>query len=318
MRDKVRTHKRLAALAARQYGVVSSQQLQRLGYSRSAISRATGAGRLHAIHRGVYAVGHARLCSQGLCLAAVLTCGRGAALSHRSAAWAWGLLPRLSTPIEISVPRRGHRRGGLHLHWAPALTDEDRTVRDAIPATALPRTLLDLAATVPGERLERAIERSEQLGLFDLRAADSLLARTTGHPGAGRLRQALNLYREPAFTRSALEDRFLRLVREAGLPMPSANVFVAGRELDMYWAPERFAVELDGYEYHRTRAAFERDRLRQEELKLAGIEMIRLTARRIARDPQGVMERLGMLMAQRRHELEDRGRRGLGGEMRSG
>jgi very-short-patch-repair endonuclease len=185
------------------------------------------------------------------------------------------------------------------------LTDEDRTLREGIPVTALPRTLLDLASIAP-RRLERAIEHTEQLGLFDLQPVESLLARCAGHPGAGRLRHALDAYRGPTFTRSELERRFLRLVREAGLPRPSVNTFVAGYELDAYWPLERFAVELDGYEFHKTRAAFEHDRIRQEELKLAGIEMVRVTDRRIADDPEGVARRLKTLLAQRRLALAPR------------
>jgi len=300
MREEVRTHQRLAELATRQYGVVSSRQLRHLGYSKSSIGRAAATKRLHRIHRGVYAVGHKPLTRRSDCLAAVIACGRGALLSHSSAAWLWGLLPTYPVPIEVTVPRRGQGRSSLRLHHAPALVDEDRALRQRIPLTSLARTLLDLAAAVPSHRLERAIERSEQLRIFHLRDVDSLLARTVGHPGAGRLRRALDLYREPAFTRSGLERRFLGLVREAGLPAPSANVFVAGYEIDMYWERERFAVELDGYEEHRIRAAFERDRLRQEELKLAGIEMIRLTGRRIAREPEVVVKRLAALLEQRR------------------
>lgn len=302
MRDKLRTHQPGAALASRQHGVVSTRQLQELGYSRNAISRQASVGRLHPIHRGVYAVGHTRLSAHGRCLAAVLACGRGALLSHSSAAWLWGLVPTCAILIEVSVPTRGHSRSPFRVHHAPALSKEDRVIREGIPVTALPRTLLDLAATIPDRRLERTIERSEQLGLFDLREIDALLERAGGHLGAGRLRRALAAYRDPAFTRSGLERRFLALVRKAGLPRPAMNTFVAGYEIDAYWEPERFAVELDGYATHGTRAAFERDRVRQEDLKLTGIEMVRLTAGRIDREPEVVVQRLTALLAVRRQE----------------
>jgi very-short-patch-repair endonuclease len=151
-------------------------------------------------------------------------------------------------------------------------------------------------------RLEMALDRSERLGLFDLSEIDRLLERAGHHPGVTRLRRALDLHREPAFTRSGLERRFLKLVREAGLPKPSTTVFVAGFELDIFWEAERFAVELDGYEFHRGRREFEADRVRQEELKLAGIEMVRLTARRVADEPKKVMERVAALLERRRRE----------------
>lgn len=303
MRQEVRPHLDLARLAARQHGVVSSGQLQRLGYSPSAISRGARAGRLHRLHRGVYAVGHRRLTRHGQCLAAVIACGREGLLSHSSAAWLWGLDRTAQRPPEIAVPRKGKGRVGIRVHHAPALTEEDRAAQDGIPVTALPRTLLDLAAIRPPARIVRAIERAEELRVFDLRPVDALLARTAGHAGHGTLRRALADYREPVFTRSELERRFLALVRRAELPTPTVNCFVAGHELDMFWGRERFAVELDGYEHHGTRQAFERDRLRQEELKLAGIEMIQLTARRVEREPATVVDRLTTLLRRRRSEL---------------
>jgi very-short-patch-repair endonuclease len=183
------------------------------------------------------------------------------------------------------------------------LVDEDCAVCDGIPVTAVPCTLLDLASILSPERLDRALERSEELNLFDLRPMDALLARAGGHPGAGRLRRALALYRPPPFTRSGLERRFLELVRRAALPRPSTGFNVAGYELDAYWDPERFAVELDIYETHGSRAAFESDRIRQENLKLQGVEMIRVTGRRLDREPNEVIQRVARLLKQRRRQL---------------
>jgi hypothetical protein len=135
--------------------------------------------------------------------------------------------------------------------------------------------------------LERMLERSEELQLFDLGQIETLLSRVTHHRGSARLRAALAIYRaEPAFTRSRLERRFLRLVGAAGLPAPSMNFDVAGFELDAYWERERFAVELDVYQTHGSRTAFERDRLRQEDLKLIGVEMTRVTGPRLDREPR--------------------------------
>ena len=167
----------------------------------------------------------------------------------------------------------------------------------------MPRTLLDLAAILPSARLDRAIQRSEERSLFDLRPMDALLARAGGHHGAGRLRRALALYRPPPFTRSGLERRFLALVRRAGLPSPSTGYNVAGYELDVYWEAERFAVELDVYETHGSRASFESDRLRQENLKLAGVEMIRVTGHRLDREPTVAIERVAQLLKQRQRQL---------------
>jgi very-short-patch-repair endonuclease len=306
MRHKGRTHHELAELAEGQHGVVSARQLLRLGYSRDAIKRGKASGRLRHLYRGVYAVGHRPLTWHGRCLAAVLSCGSNGVASHRSAAWAWGLTRYRPDSFDVTVPvRRRHARTDLRLHYA-RLVDEDRGLREDIPVTAVPRTLLDLAAILPSERLDRALECSEELGLFDLRPMDALLMRAGGHPGAGRLRRALALYRPPPFNRSGLERRFLELVCRAGLPRPSTGYNVAGYELDVYWEPERFSVELDVYETHGSRAAFESDRLRQENLKLQGVEMIRVTGPRLDREPKAVIERLAMLLAQRRRHLKTR------------
>jgi very-short-patch-repair endonuclease len=205
--------------------------------------------------------------------------------------------------IHVTVPTSRRARRPFIVHFAE-LPARDRTLRDDIPATSLARTLLDLAGMLSTTRFERVLERSEELQRFDLVALEEVLGRAGHHPGTGRLRRALAIYREdPAFVRSKLEKRFLRLVRDAGLPAPSMNYNVAGFELDAYWGRERFAVELDAYETHGSHAAFERDRLRQEDLKLIGVEMTRVTGPRLAREPSEVMRRVAALLAQRREQL---------------
>jgi len=267
-----------------------------LGYSEAAVHRAVAAGRLHRIYRGVFAVGHANLSLHGQCLAAVLACGPDALLSHVSAAWLWNLTKTSPLPASVSAPLHRRRRPQIRLHEARSLAAEDRTLREGIPVTSLPRTLLDLAATVRFEWLEKLIERSEDLELFDLRAVEELLGRTVGHHGHARLRKAIALYKPSSFTRSTLEKRFLELCLEADLPQPHSNFAVHGFELDCYWPEFRFAVELDVFETHGTRAAFERDRERQEDLLLVGIGMTRVTGPRLEREPQEVMRRVGRLL----------------------
>ncbi len=165
--------------------------------------------------------------------------------------------------------------------------------------TAVPRTLLDFAA-MDSYFLGAALDNAHRLGLIDLIAVDELMKRSRGFRGVARLREALEIHRPTPFTRSGLERRFLDLVQRAGLPRPSMNFFVAGYELDAYWRAERFAVELDTYDYHGSPRAFEADRIRQENLKLAGIEIVRITGTRLDREPASVMRRLRLLLAQRR------------------
>jgi Transcriptional regulator, AbiEi antitoxin len=302
------THGPLAELARRQHGVVSLAQLtSELGYSRSAVTRAATAGRLHRLHRGVYAVGHTGLSLQGRCLAAVLSYGPRALLSHHSAAWLWGIARWSPVPISVTVPSPRARRPPIRLHHARALAPADRDEIDRIPVTSVPRTALDLAATLKARQLLRLLERAEELRFFDLSPFEDLLTRSHGHPGAGRLRCALDSYRPPPFTRSGTERRFLELVIAAGMPRPITGFVEAGYELDVYWPDRRFAVELDVYETHGSRQAFESDRRRQEDLKLAGIEMVRITGLRLDREPQQVVQRISRLLEQRRTQLGSQG-----------
>lgn len=167
---------------------------------------------------------------------------------------------------------------------------------EGIPVTAVPRLLLDMAAGIRFARLEKMVERAEELELLDLRAVEDLLARTVGHHGHARLRRAISLYKPSSFTRSDLEKRFLELALAAGLPQPRMNYVEQGFELDCYWPEQRFAVELDVFETHGTRAAFERDRERQEELLLAGITMTRVTGPRLEHEPDEVIRRVARLL----------------------
>jgi very-short-patch-repair endonuclease len=199
----------------------------------------------------------------------------------------------------VTTPIHRKPRPPIRLHEARLLTAADRAIRDGIPVTALPRTLLDLAATVRFDWLEKMVERTEDLELFDLRALEELLARTVGHHGHRRLRKAIALYRPTSFTRSGLEKRFLELVLEAGLPQPRTNFVIEGFELDCYWPEHRFVVELDVFETHGSRAAFERDRKRQEDLLLAGIQMTRVTGPRLNGEPDEVIRRVAQLLSER-------------------
>jgi hypothetical protein len=291
----------LSRLAERQHGVVSVRQLETLlGYSPSTVKREAAAGRLHRLHRGVYAVGHRRISTHGRCLAAVLASGPGALLSHGSAAWLLGIQRHGPAPLSVTAPIPRKPRPPLRLHHSRILIDEDRTLVEGIPVTALPRTLLDCAAESRFSQLQRMLERSEELKLFDLGPVENLLQRSGRHRGRNRLRRAIALYQPVPFTRSQFERRFLSAVKRTGLPRPATNFVEAGFELDVYWPEDRFAVELDTYGTHGTKGAFESDRLRQEDLKLAGIEMTWVTDVRFYREPEAVLARVAMLLAQRR------------------
>jgi predicted transcriptional regulator of viral defense system len=300
----------LQDLATGQHGVVSMGQLVALGHAERTVIAWEAAGKLHRLHRGVYAVGHRRLTWYSRCWAAVLAAEPDelapwrAVASHHSAAYLWGLLRFTPDVMHVTAPTRRRAKRRFVVHFSSILAEEDRCTRDGIPVTALPRTLLDFAIRARPEQLEGYLERAEDREVLDVRAVEDVLTRAGGHRGRGRLARALSLYSpDPAFTRSRFERRFRRLVIAAGLPAPSMNFNVAEFELDAYWPELRFAVELDLFETHGSRAAFERDRRRQEELKLLGIEMIRITAPRLKREPKAVMRNLATLLERRRQEL---------------
>jgi very-short-patch-repair endonuclease len=209
--------------------------------------------------------------------------------------------------MHVTAPARRRAKRNFRVHFSSILAKGDRGVREGLPVTGVPRTLLDLSIRARPEQIEGYLERAEDRELLNVRAVESLLARAGGHRGRGRLARALAIYRpDPAFTRSRYERHFRRAVKAAGLPDPSMNFNVSGFELDAYWPDLRFAVELDLFETHGSRAAFERDRLRQEELKLLGVESIRITAPRFRRERRAVMRNLTTLLEQRRQDLATR------------
>jgi very-short-patch-repair endonuclease len=268
----------VARMAARQHGVVSIRQLREAGVSDDAARARVRAGRLHRVHRGVYAVGHPRLSLEGRWMAALLACGSGEAtvvLSHRAAAALWGLLPPADGAVDVSVAGSGgrRRRRGVRIHRSSTLTADQTTRRRGIPVTTPARTLADLRRAVIAnglwgsgshEEVRRAIRQAEALGL---------------PPGDENLGDR---------TRSELERRFLRLCRSHGLPAPEVNTRIGRFEVDFLWPDRRVIVETDGYRYHRGRVAFEDDRARDLALRALGYDVVRLTHRQLMDEPAAV------------------------------
>lgn len=257
----------VAQVAARQHGVITIGQLRGAGLSAHGVKRRVGAGRLHRIHRGVYAVGHAGLSRESRWMAAVKACGEGAALSHRSAAELWALLSPRAGLVHVTVPGyagRG-RRDGIRIHRSSSLTEAVTTARDRIPVTDPARTISDLRRTADPDTVRRAIRQAEVLGLP--------LGDAVGHSDR---------------TRSELERRFLAICRRHRLPRPEVNVRVGAFLVDFLWRDQRLIVETDGYRPHRGRQAFEDDRARDVALKLRGYEVARFTYRQVMSDAAGV------------------------------
>src|SRR5215207_5980566 len=169
-----RRERALAALAGRQHGVVSHQDLASLGFKNGAIKRRVPAGRLHRLHRGVYAVGRLDVERRGRWLAAVLACGEGAVLSHRSAASLWGLASESWSTVDVTSDHGRGGRQGIALH-ACQREPEDETVNDGIPVTTPTRTLFDLAEVVDPSRLSSACEEADRLGLLRMKELERIV-----------------------------------------------------------------------------------------------------------------------------------------------
>jgi very-short-patch-repair endonuclease len=291
---------RVAALAAEQWGVVAARQLVASGVGRSTIARLVKSGRLIRRHRGVYAVGHASLRPEGHRMAAVLACGPGAVLSDRTAAGVWGVRPDNRPRYDVTVPGAGGRKlPGIVVHQR-RLDPRDVTTVNGIPVTTLARTYLDLAACVPTDHTAKALERGEQLRLFDLRAVDDVLARHPGHRGAARLRTAVDRMRpDHERLRSWLEREALVLIERLRLPRPALNAELHGHEVDLLWPEHRLVVELDSRTYHDTALAFETDRRRDADHVLGGYRVLRITRRRLDEDRAGVADALRTLLRPR-------------------
>lgn len=280
--------RRIATLASKQYGVVAHWQLADMGLGRRLIQSRQDRGELIPYYHGVYAVGHEALGRNGEMMAAALSAGRGAVISHGSAAEAWGLRGR-SRLIELTRPSGGGRRGRLYLHQAK-LGPTDIASRGALRLTSVPRTLLDLAHRLDDVQLKRAVVAAERQQLLEWTKIDRMLTASDGRRGIRRLRGALaEADPRAARTEPGAEELFLVLWRSAGLPMPEINVRVGPFIVDFLWPEAKVIVECDGYHYHRGRIRFEEDRQREMDLREAGYEVHRVTFQMLQARPEKVI-----------------------------
>lgn len=277
--------RRLAALATRQHGVVSLRQLADCGLNRFAIGRLHRAGRLHAIHPRVYAVGHRHLDLRGRLTAAILFAGDGSALSHTTAASHWSLIEVEPKLIHLSTEREVASVRGIRVHHPRRLLVTDHS---GLPVTTVARTLVDIAGMLPYSTVRKAVATASFRGLLDPAKARAELRR--GRRGSARLRRILE-EQLPGLseTMSPLEDRFLELCESAGLPLPLVNRVVEGLKVDAYWPAYGLVVELDGQDAHGNPIAVDTDRTRDLILRNAGLTPIRYSGLQIHRRPEAVV-----------------------------
>ena len=261
----------IARIAAAQYGLITWRQLRRV-LGEQAIRRRIATGRLHGIYRGVYAVGHPVLRREGQWLAAVLAFGGNveAALSHLSAAAFWGLRPDEAPGAEVMLLRNTGRRHrparsehalSVGVHRSRTITPSQTVLRGGIRVTTVERTLHDIRRRIPPHEFIRAQERAQ---------ADYGLVPPTRGPG---------------MSRSDAEVQLRLLCVEHGIAQPLMNRQIAGEEVDFSWPEHRVVVELDSKRFHRTDAAFERDRRKAARVRLAGFEVIRVSYRQLTEEP---------------------------------
>ncbi|HEY8764347.1 MAG TPA: type IV toxin-antitoxin system AbiEi family antitoxin domain-containing protein [Solirubrobacteraceae bacterium] len=302
----------IAELAAAQHAVFSLAQLVALGMTASAVRKRAAVGRLHRVHRGVYSlVPPALLTRNGRFMAAVLACGPGAVLSHRSAANLLGLRASDRATIDVTVPiPGGHRRNGIDIHQGLTLLPQDTTRVAGIPCTTVAPTFLDIATVLKRRGLERAFDQAEVEGLLNLNAIASQVERHPTRRGVTTLRAVLHEHLAGStFTWSELEERFLALIRSARLPAPEVNAWLdlgdgePAIRVDFLWRDRRAAVETDGHRTHRTWRATERARRNDQRLTLAGWGHLRLTWFQLTREPERITATVAELL-------------GLGGRLR--
>jgi hypothetical protein len=284
----------LGQLSLERNGVFGLDQLRGLGLSTSAVHNRHATGRLHRIHHTVYSLVPKDLLKRdGLYMAAVIACGEGAVLSHRSAAALHGIRDWGHTKIEVTVPGRSARRhAGIKVHRSTTLTAKDVTVVNNIPCTTIPRTLLDLGEVVTPRQLERAFDQAEIIEGLDLNAINDQIARNPTRAGAKACRTVLEThYIGKTPTANENEEALLAITRPLGIPDPECNAFIVlddggpAIKADFVWREQRVVVEADSRKWHDTRQRFEHDRVRDQRLIAAGWTVIRTTWRQMTRRP---------------------------------
>lgn len=287
---------RIAQIAMRHNRVITWEQLVDAGISRRAVAHRVATGRLHRHHTGVYLLDLPRKASRlTLLTSAVAACGPDAVLSHRSAAELWELLERHPGDIDVTVI--GHNPGvrpGIRRHRTRMLEQRDTRTRRGIRVTSPLRTILD-NATDPD--LEELLAAAIAANLVNERQIEAAIARCPTRRGVARLQAILRQDGGPRWTRSWGERRILSLVRQAGLPVPMTNTQLHGHNVDALWLDHKLVLEVDSWEFHRDRIAFETDRRRDATHAANGYRVLRFTAAQLRDQPLVVVGQLAATLA---------------------
>lgn len=297
-------------IAGEQFGVVSREQLEGLGLTGEAAIKRAVSGRFYRVHQRVYSLTPRVMTQRGMFMAAVLACGSGAALSHSSAAYLWGLVDEWEEPIDVTAPnRRGRSPDGVTAHRDGSLQPVDKAELHGIPCTSLARTLLDYAGTAREWELRKAVAQAEVLGVLDCTAVRSILKRGRRRRGVARLRLVVDsLHPQTRRTRGELERLFLGMCIRAGVPQPEVNIWLdvpGGNPLqaDFLWRDARLIVEADSRKFHDTASAFEYDRKREQRFQAGAWRVSRCTWAQVEREPRRLAATIRALLAQASPDL---------------
>jgi very-short-patch-repair endonuclease len=290
---------KVVAIAEAQRGRVARRQLLAAGVTPSMIKTMLASGWLHPLHRGVYAVGHLAPVELGRETAALLACRGSAALSHHTTARLWKICPWLDAdgPIDVTVPRGvAGQPKGIRFHRTRALKRQDIRTFEGLPVTSPARTLLDIAPHLDSRSFERALDEALLQRLVSNHELERMAFNARGHRGAPLLAGALARHSRPTVTDSEAEEIFFALMRDAQLPEPEVHARIHGYTVDFLWRAQRLVVEVDGYKYHSSRVAFERDSKKSAKLAAAGFHVMRVTWRQMKDEPCAVIVRVAQAL----------------------
>jgi predicted transcriptional regulator of viral defense system len=292
-------------LAVAQNGVVTLEQLEGLGLTEDAVIKQVARGRLHRIHQTVYSLTPRVMTQRGVFMAAVLACGPDAVLSHRSAAYLWGMVDSWERPIDVTAPnRRGRSPDGVAAHRDSSLQPIDRTIHHGVPCTTVARTVLDYAGVEPEWKVRKAIAQGEILGILDKAKLRALLKRSGRRRGVARLRLILDtIHPQTKRTKSELERLFLEMCAKRDVPEPGVNIWLRGADGERYqadflWRDQGLIVECDSRRFHDTDTAFVADRKRRQQLELARWRVSQCSWEEVEREPRRLAETVRALIAQ--------------------
>jgi very-short-patch-repair endonuclease len=280
-------------LASEAHGVVTRIELLDAGVSAKQIENRLGKGVLTPIHRGVSRVGHTAPSLEARYLAAVRACGDESMLAGRAAGHLWGLTTGSPPRPEVITPRDREVRGVL-VRRARRTELPVAATRNGIPVTTVPRTLVDLASSLPESALARACHVAGVRYRTTPRQVDAVLEQLPAAPGRANIQRIL--HGEVPVTLSRLESKFLRRLREVGLPLPVTNRVAGSYRVDCRWPERQVTVELDSYRYHASRQAWERDRQREREARARGDEFRRYTWGDVFEEPEFMLAELRALL----------------------